>query len=594
MAIKSLFTLVSLLSTLSLLGCSQNQTPLAFDEGIEAIDPVGAVPKTEINRQQVYYISTDHVNVRSAPEVTPTNLVARLMKDDEVEVVDILAGQGKWLKLRVLKSAVPNLNLEMFYYMSSDYLSARRSDYVDPNIPDRATLTAGQPLFVSWAVVNVRTAPKTANENVEGQLFKNDELRLISAAPELGDFVQVEIVKSETVRQPAGKQLFIGLKAVAVNPVAFTSSEIRARQIVVVQNIATEVTRVYEKCDRQANPKCAHKLIFQTRMVVGKTNKERSLEGEAKAFTTWAGNYRLMAWIKFYEDGQKHYPAWFHPDYPPLPEPGSNPLVWMRSKYFPPEYKEATARGAFGWFAGLVTPNSNEQWLHGTYGWGADKDAALKWTRNFVANVVSNPRSSGCTRHDNESIAYLRHIAPVGTQVVRVYALEGYRDVMRKSYESVFQPSQWNYILTKESPRAAGNTIDASRVITDGVPQDQWLEQGTLEVRSFPVAIPRSGFKNVFARQTSDNGDIYRIGKNGFTGYFLVDEGSFVEYQHPAAIDIGGFGERQVPEFLRASDALADKLYFIPKWKPFKNERLNEPKLPKTEEEAKEEAERPT
>jgi hypothetical protein len=590
--------ILSSLVLVSLVACQSNTPETSVVDGIQNIDSAGLVLKSEMTTGQSYYISSDQVNIRTSPEVTPNNLGGRLMKDDEVQVLDILAGQGKWIKVKIIstKAVLTNPSPEQIYYLSYEFINARRSDYQDPAIiSNRASIIPGELLYVAWSVVNVRSAAKSENGNVIGQIFKNDTVRIISAAPELGDFVQVEVTNSQTHRQEFGKAAFVGLKALSRQPAQLTASEVRARQVVVIQNLATEVTRVYEKCDMVTNPNCNHKLIFQTRMVVGRLSKEKdSATGQEKVFNTWAGDYRIMSWIKFYEDGQKHYPSWWAPNYPELPKPGSNPLSWLNKKYFPAEYQDATARGAFGWFAGLVTPNSNEQWLHGTYGWGADKDAALKWTRNFVANVVSNPRSSGCTRHDNESIAYIRHIAPVGTQVIRVYALEGYRDVFRKDYADSVLPGAWNYTLTKESPRTVGATIDAERVHLDGLAEDQILERGTLQVHKFPVAIPRSGFKNAFARQTSENGDIYRVGKNGFRGVFLVDQAKFIDYSHPDSITVGGLGERTVPAFLRAPDTLFEKNYFVPKWKPFANEKLNQPKIPKTEADAKEEAERPT
>lgn len=224
----------------------------------------------------------------------------------------------------------------------------------------------------------------------------------------------------------------------------------------VIQNIATEITRVYERCT--TNPGCPHRLIMETEMVVGRP--EEGTKENPHAFKTWLGHAKISEWKKFYQDGLAHYPHWYRAGQDPndIPGPitnGSSRLVSAQKWITKNEAGEKTVYGAFGWYAAKLTPadsvdGMNYQWIHGTIGWGRDGAAAIDLTRGFLMNLFSNPGSAGCTRLENKAIAYLRHILPVGTDIYRVYAREAIREhaiPLPRYAEPYSKPTYWMYIL---------------------------------------------------------------------------------------------------------------------------------------------------
>ncbi|MFN7453366.1 MAG: hypothetical protein ACK5RO_01770, partial [Pseudobdellovibrionaceae bacterium] len=90
--------------------------------------------------------------------------------------------------------------------------------------------------------------------------------------------------------------------------------------------------------------------------------------------------------------------------------------------------------------------------------------------------MFGNPRSSGCTRLENRAVALTRHLLPVGTEVIRVYAMEGLRDTSLSRYSLQREKRPWEFILTKEGVRQSnGPTIDRSAVLARGVPSSSYL-----------------------------------------------------------------------------------------------------------------------
>ncbi len=312
----------------------------------------------------------------------------------------------------------------------------------------------------------------------------------------------------------------------------------------IVQNIATEKMRVYERCTTSAS--CAHRLVFQTDMVAGKISGDKSM-------WTRVGTFKVEKWVKFYEDGAKLYPSWYDDRYPQTPGPGNSFSAWLEKRYMPNGSGEM--RGAFGWYAAMVTPNASGQWMHGTIGWGSDEDKYILQTRSFIANVFADPRSHGCTRIENRAVAFAQSFLPAGTDLFRVYALEGMADSQLQSYETQRNPVRFNYILTKEqvrkdNPNSISRTAVEARLQSGQIQSSDILEEGSYLASQYPQGQGLSGKRASSGR----SGDTYSLGESAFTGIFLIDEGRFVNYNHPSAMPRGGVSGNQavLPEYAKS------------------------------------------
>lgn len=389
-----------------------------------------------------------------------------------------------------------------------------------------ATLRTGTIAYIWDERLRVRATPEVTDGNIIGVLDMNDEVEILDATP-IGNerFVQIRINKSDSVE--AGQSGYVAAKYLNRSPRKLTQNEAAPLKYFVVQNIATERLRVYRRC--QPSEGCTNRMVFETEIIAG--------EDESGTRTN-VGYYKIDKWVKFYEDAGGRYPAWYNPNYPALPPPHSDKLDWLSSSVMPNGNGEA--RGAFGWYTALVGPNANSQWTHGTYGWGADKDDFITFRHGFwakVANIFASIRSHGCTRVDNPAIAYLRHILPVGTTMVKIYAKEAYRDPNRSEYANQTGKPSWAYILTTDGyGKAGGLDADRDAVIAAGVPEDRWIELGYYDIDQYPDAV---------------EGDLYDIGDSQFQGLFAVDEGTLYQYAHPYSLGRGGFADQTAPSFMQ-------------------------------------------
>jgi hypothetical protein len=223
-------------------------------------------------------------------------------------------------------------------------------------------------------------------------------------------------------------------------------------------------------------------------------------------------------------------------------------MAWTSHSVLP-KNSTAKVRGAFGWYTALVGPNAHNQWTHGTLGWGVDKDKYIRATRGFWANLFTDPRSHGCTRTDNETIAYLRHLLPVGTPLIKVYAVENLADsnVSRSGDPS----ADWKYILTKRGVRTSGGEdSDRDQVLAKAGPESDWLEQGTYSVHLSPTL---KKFKSgSFGAKSGKNGNVYGLDQKDMRGEFLIDQGLLSNYSHPVSLTIGGYGGDAMPGFVQS------------------------------------------
>nr|WP_295905754.1 hypothetical protein [uncultured Bdellovibrio sp.] len=495
------------------------------------------------------------------------------------------------LKTRRLCSALLGLLIASSPLMSiAQELTAEAASSVSVNAAavalNKSQLKVGQRYFISADSLNVRSSNSTTANNIVGKLSMNDEVEIYDLLNEATPLVQIKIIKSSSLKADVAAELFVSKDYLSEKELVTAASK-----YFVIQNVATEKTRVYERCTE--TPGCAHKLVMETEMVVGRP--EEGTKEDPNAFKTWLGHARISEWVKFYQDGQGHYPHWYKTgqDLKSIPGPitdGISKIASSRKWMVEDAHGKTTIYGAFGWFAAKVTPadeinGMNYQWMHGTIGWGKDGAASIELTRGFLMNLFSNPGSSGCTRLENKAVAYLRSLLPVGTDIYRVYARESTREkevttgIFKKKttplprYADKFEkPGHWDFILlTNGAQQSGGLTADAKTIIDKAIPViagQNLIEQGTYEIDEYPNAV-QLNYNN--QASSGKSGDRYRIDsgkqadamKTNFRGYFLVDEGRFVDYAHPDArltkgvIKVSGLADFRdsVPEFLKTSGA---------------------------------------
>lgn len=323
---------------------------------------------------------------------------------------------------------------------------------------------------------------------------------------------------------------------------AVTQAESTSKYFI-IQNIATEKMRIYEKCIDL--PGCAHHLVFETDMVVGKLSTDHDL-------WTRVGTYKVDKWVKFYEDSGENYPSWYDPNYPATPGPGGSYGNWASASTMPKG--QGALRGAFGWYAAMLSPNPYGQWIHGTIGWGSDGDKFIQQTRGFFANIFSDPRSHGCTRLENRAVAYVQSFITPGTDVFRVYAKEDAVDDSLKNYQSQKNPVQFSFILTsdqvrKDNPNSSAKSAVESRLRDGKISSTDILEEGSYLASQYPTVMQITGQR----ASSGKSGDTYSLGQAAFHGALLVDHGRFSGYDHPEAMPRGGVaGDKAVlPDYIK-------------------------------------------
>jgi hypothetical protein len=416
----------------------------------------------------------------------------------------------------------------------------------DETLPNYSSITpkdlkAGMTAYVATDRMNLRSSAEVKDDNIIGNLDINDKVQVVSPAIINKQFVAVKVLQSRLLSQQldASQTYYAAAKLLNNKPILNAdATPAVANKLFVVTNVATEKVRVYRQCEPSEG--CVNKMIFEQDVVNGE-DKDGTM--------TDVGHYRIVSWDKFYETPGV-YPSWYKPGYPDVPAPGASMSSWLDAKVMP--NGQGAMRGAFGWYTLKVGPNPNGQWMHGTAGWGKDKKKFIMFKetlRGAIASLFASIRSHGCTRIDNESIAYLRSLLPIGTTYVKIYAKEGYRDASRRGYSQ--QPQQWPYIMTKNGGGKLNNhqLADKEKVLAEGTPQSEWIEQGVYSVDQYPDAVAFDS-----RQQRAKGGDLYKIGGNNFKGVFLVDEGTVVDYQHPSQLGVGGYPDRKLPNVMYSND----------------------------------------
>ncbi len=419
-------------------------------------------------------------------------------------------------------------------------------------VASKGEVKVGDVYYSTTNGLSVRGAASTSGAR-KGALSRNDRVRVVGLGPEGSSYVQIEIVKTWN-QILSSEKLFVSYKYLAAKRIDYRNYD---SKYFVIQNIATERMRVYEKNCSESNV-CYNKLVMETEIAVGE---------DKKSTQTYVGSYRITDWIKFYQDGARHYPSWYDSDFPAVPKPDSSFSRWMKRKYMPKvtvtnpktgktkRKKIGSMRGAFGWFTAKVGPNHHSQWTHGTIGWGSDKDKFIKKTKTWLANTFANPRSSGCSRNNNEAIAFLRHLVDVGTPIIKIYAKEALLDKDRVDYTE--RTNEWEYILTKSGVRRDGQKADKYEVLASGTPADEILEEGTYSVDTYPNIVyytPESELSGQ-SRKIGDKGNVYAVKNENMNGTFYVDAGLISsDYKHPGKVGRGGFSNEVAPSYAKVQE----------------------------------------
>ena len=188
---------------------------------------------------------------------------------------------------------------------------------------------------------------------------------------------------------------------------------------------------------------------------------------------------------------------------------------------------------------------------------------AINQTRGFFANLFADPRSHGCTRLENKAIAYLQSFILPGTDVYRVYAMEAFADANLTRYSAQKTPVLFDFILTKDqvrmsSPNSSAASAVKQRLSSNAISSSDILEEGSYQASQYPTGQPLTSKR----ASSGLSGDTYSLGHQAFKGVFLVDEGRFVNYDHPVEMPRGGVvGSSAV----LASYAVADVPYTLVK-----------------------------
>jgi hypothetical protein len=394
--------------------------------------------------------------------------------------------------------------------------------------PSTPPLKHGDEVVVVTDRLPGRDRPDQPLEETEITLERGDKVKVTDPNPKGKEgFVEVVVVDTRAPHRPE-KPILLPREYVAPEQPPKTQEQDQADRYFMIQNVATEKSRIYENCvEKKSDGTCVHRLVLESEMTAGEDTPQKDRR-------TLLGSFRITQWYKFYQDKQDLFPSFYAPGYPKLPDEGASVQTWLSKKYLPEG--KGQMRGAFGWYTAHLGPNAEEQWTHGTFGWGDDGDKFILVTRE---PKYSHLRSAGCTRVENQAIAFAREVLAKGAKVIRIYAKEGYRDETLARYKTL-PLLKWKWILTKEginSPLAP--TASAAKVSKKNPTDNDILDAGTFPLNHVPQAA---------------EGNLYSVPQTELKGAFLVDEGRLVGYEHPKSLRVGGHADRKLPSLVLSND----------------------------------------
>ena len=369
------------------------------------------------------------------------------------------------------------------------------------------------------------------SKDCDTQLEKGDPVEVVPAPEQPDHTIAVKPKHPKDPSKPV-EPVYVPPQYLSTDPIEAPAEELAQDRFFVVQNIATETLRVYENCawKGDAAKACKHRLILQTPMVVGEN---------VIAKRTRLGSFRITKWFKFYQDAQDDFPSFYREESPALPGPGSDLQTWV-SRTLLPDGK-GSVRGAFGWYTAYVGPDAEEQWMHGSWGWGADGTHFIDDLYRAPFDAQNLVASHGCTRVENQAIALMREFLVPGTKVVRIYAREALGGAAAPASKRL---GKWSWELTRlnsdEAPRAGKDEVEAQKLSPNDI-----LDSGTYVLDTHAVPVPLRATAN-----PHESGNVYQIKPAAFKGVFFVDEGRVSSYEHPRGLVVGGLPGHDLPKVL--------------------------------------------
>lgn len=461
-------------------------------------------------------------------------------------------------------------------------------------------LKIGQEIMVDDRYQSLYSTPDRSSYKTS--LARLDRIKVLDLnGDDSNKFIKVKVLSSSD-RRLVGQELYTRIVGLS----EYEDFKDFDADVYMVQNIATEKLRVYQRVCKDNS--CPPKMIFETDFVAGMKKGDDDFK-----YNTHVGNYRIYEWVKFYQDKGSggHYPSWYDPTFPAQPDKDDSWSKWFKDDVMPWEFcetnrdgeqkcsKKGMMRGAFGWYTALMEPHyGSGQWTHGTIGWANSSQDMIKRakgedTLGAIANIFTSLRSSGCSRVSNPSVAFLKHILPIGTPLIKVYALEAYQDQasMERNYK-VGEKSTWEFMLTKDGVRKSNEEATSAHrnyvELRTDISAEDILEEGNYEFNVFPSIVQyqnkpssRGGYRRSkgCVEDTVDNYtfdgtvaednetidvseidkiksrecNVYKIPADAFVGKIYVDTGLIDGYDHPQAEGVirGGFRSQKFPDFVK-------------------------------------------
>jgi hypothetical protein len=499
----------------------------------------GDLTAQTVRPEQTAFVVPERLRGRDTADQDPAQSTALLERNDPVQIVnqDPVKDPIDGSDLVLVRTNQPDPGLTRIFEEADEA----------PAVP--ASNAKPSPLHSAAAVANGPIVKRSVTQPPVLEKGGGDK------ATALKETVKPVITEKKTAppstTTPAAKtpkrKVYVPLRYLRSKPVETTKEMARADRFIVIQNIATGKLRVYERSQTLGGP---NKMVFETNMINGENEPQTTRR-------TALGSYKIQEWIKFYQDNAGVAPSWFDPKLESVPLPGSEIEDWMQTYLLPKKGDTPTGyvRGGFGWYTAKIGPNAHAQWMHGTLGWGADKDRFINNVSNFkLKEFYGDPRTFGCTRVENQASAYLQELLPVGTRVIKVYAKESLADESLERYKETPPVQSFDWILSKDDVRASKPHSSArKRQVARHLPADAILEEGTFEVDSKPDAVQFEKLIKTYETEKTQTmmirmeANLYNLPRSSFHGEFLVDEGRFVNYQHPSELRTGGYSDQLLP-----------------------------------------------
>lgn len=130
-------------------------------------------------------------------------------------------------------------------------------EYAEKNasVLTKSNIEINKNYYVTSDSVNARTTYSLTVKNVIGKLGFNDVVQVLDTVDNTLPLVRIRIIQSKTLKVSDDQTIYISKDFLSEK-----SAQLKGTKYFVIQNIATEKTRVYERCTESID--CAHKMVF--------------------------------------------------------------------------------------------------------------------------------------------------------------------------------------------------------------------------------------------------------------------------------------------------------------------------------------------